>query len=152
MDPPTPSPGILLRHLWLAAPVSAFYGHGMGPTWISDEHAEQTWAAGRVDYYEGRPIKLPISSTPITDMAKGDFDRNAGAGAFDRAYAAAQREVDGTAAPGAGATPASMSCPRDVDGVYRRFGGEMLPGTPGTTICATCGDYERSHAGYRNPA
>ena len=90
-------PDLVLK-LWSGAPRASFYG--MSGDVPSSEptiaEVEQALAAGYIDYFNGRPFKTDFSKPAAVNT---NYNRDAGAGAFERILASMPKTADGGKLP-----------------------------------------------------
>ena len=140
-------PDLVLK-LWRGAPRAPFYGMSgdSSPSEPTIAEVEQALAAGYIDYFNGRPIKIDFRKPAAVNT---NYNRDAGAGAFERILASMPKTADGGKLPpqvefaspmdrvlhtvetGRGGMPLSDKC---VGMKIETFGGEPVRGSAGAFL------------------
>lgn len=126
----------LLRSLWTNQVTASFFGSGLLPApAFSDEDATKALTRGYIDYFCGRAIKLDLTKDKVDPWA---YDRDAGMGTLAKIVAGLRN--------GSPPTPKPDRFYCTTGAVFEPWGEEMLPGNPGTIMCALCGAWKKQHS------
>ena len=143
-------PDLVLK-LWRDAPRAPFYkmSGDPSPSEPTIVEVDQALAAGYIDYFNGRPIKTDFRKPAAVNT---NYNRDAGAGAFERILASMPKTADGGKLPpqvefaspmdrvlhtvetGRGGMPLSDKC---VGMKIETFGGEPVRGSAGAFLNLT---------------